>query len=107
MEELSHTSSVNTLLNSDGILSKKDPDYDLISKYLREDDDKTMVKALKIIVSERKANTTYLQRKMKINYHKAAALIAEMESRGIISQQSFWNLERKILIDCAQTFSKK
>ena len=63
---------------------EKDPDWDLISKYLQEGDDETMVKALKIVVIERNASTSYLQRKLKISYNKAAELLETMETRGIV-----------------------
>ncbi|HSX12874.1 MAG TPA: DNA translocase FtsK 4TM domain-containing protein [Chlamydiales bacterium] len=41
--------------------------------------------ALNIVVSSKNASTTYLQRKLKIGYARAAGLMDELEENGIIS----------------------
>jgi S-DNA-T family DNA segregation ATPase FtsK/SpoIIIE len=41
--------------------------------------------AIKIIISENRPTTSYLQRRLRIGYNKAASLIEQMESEGIIS----------------------
>ena len=41
--------------------------------------------AVKIIVSERKASTSFLQRKLQIGYNRAARIIDMMEDEGIVS----------------------
>lgn len=43
--------------------------------------------ALNIVVSTKNASTTYLQRKLKIGYARAAGLMDELEENGIISAQ--------------------
>ncbi len=43
--------------------------------------------ALNIVVSSKNASTTYLQRKLKIGYARAAGLMDELEENGIISPQ--------------------
>jgi S-DNA-T family DNA segregation ATPase FtsK/SpoIIIE len=42
--------------------------------------------ALEIIRSERKASTSFLQRKLQIGYNRAARIIDMMESDGIVSK---------------------
>ncbi len=43
--------------------------------------------ALQIVVSSKSASTTFLQRKLKIGYARAASLMDELEQNGIISAQ--------------------
>jgi S-DNA-T family DNA segregation ATPase FtsK/SpoIIIE len=43
--------------------------------------------AIEIIVRERRASTSYLQRRLKIGYNKAASLIDLIEQRGVIGPQ--------------------
>ncbi len=55
-------------------------------------------KALEIVLSYRSASTTFLQRKLKIGYARAASLIDELEENGVISSNE-GNKPRKILKD--------
>ena len=73
---------------------EKDP----VFAYQLPDDDEAMIKALKIVVIERNASTSYLQRKLKISYNKAAALLETMETRGIVGPLAD-NGKREILAD--------
>ena len=43
--------------------------------------------ALTIVIHSRSASTTFLQRKLKIGYARAASLMDELESNGVISPQ--------------------
>ena len=42
--------------------------------------------ALKIIMSEKKASTSFLQRKLQIGYNRAARIIDSLEENGIVSK---------------------
>ena len=42
--------------------------------------------ALKIIKTEKKASTSFLQRKLQIGYNRAARIIDQMETKGIVSK---------------------
>ena len=46
--------------------------------------DPLMDKALEIIITAGKASASYLQRRLKIGYNRAARIIEEMEMRGIV-----------------------
>ncbi len=51
-----------------------------------EDSDELYSEALKIIKSEGKASTSFLQRKLQIGYNRAARIIDMMEEKGIVSK---------------------
>jgi len=50
-----------------------------------EDDDEMYEEAREIVIQAGKASTSYLQRKLKVGYSRAARLIDMMEERGVIS----------------------
>ncbi len=54
--------------------------------------------ALAIVVGTQTASTTFLQRKLKIGYARAASLMDELESKGVIGPQEGAK-PRRILID--------
>ena len=54
-------------------------------------------RALEVVVSTGNASTTFLQRKLKIGYARAASLIDELEERGVVSKPD-GNRARQILI---------
>ena len=70
----------------------------LIKKYMQPGDDETMRRALEVVILERKASTSYIQRRLKIGYNRAAELIDQMEERGIIGPPSGSGNKREILI---------
>ncbi len=51
-------------------------------------DDPLMSKALEVVTSAGKASASYLQRRLKIGYNRAARLVEEMEDRGIVGPQN-------------------
>lgn len=70
----------------------------MVAKYSQAGDDELFRKALHIIFSSRQASTSYLQRRLKIGYGKAANLIDIMEERGIVGPQGPGGSKRQILV---------
>ena len=70
----------------------------LIKKYLRPGDDDVMKRALEVVILDRKASTSYIQRRLKIGYNRAAELIDLMEERGIVGPPSGSGAKRDILV---------
>ncbi|GLQ12428.1 DNA translocase FtsK [Devosia yakushimensis] len=54
-------------------------------------------KAVHIVLSDKKASTSYIQRRLAIGYNKAATLIERMEREGVISQANHAG-KREILV---------
>lgn len=52
------------------------------------DDDDLYEEARQIVIDSRKASTSFLQRKLKIGYSRAARIIDILEERGVISGQN-------------------
>ena len=85
---------INNFLKSQG-----EPDYveeilnlsDEKDEYLNETQNNNQLDdlynaALEIVKSERKASTSFLQRKLQIGYNRAARIIDTMEEKGIVSK---------------------
>jgi len=53
--------------------------------------------AVAIVLRDRKASTSYIQRRLKIGYNKAATLIEDMEDQGVISAPNHAG-KREILV---------
>ena len=60
--------------------------------------DELLERAIEIVQRDRKASTSYLQRRLSIGYNRAATLIERMEKAGIISTANAAG-KRDILID--------
>lgn len=52
------------------------------------DDDDLYEEARQVVIESRKASTSFLQRKLKIGYSRAARIIDMLEERGVISSQN-------------------
>jgi S-DNA-T family DNA segregation ATPase FtsK/SpoIIIE len=50
-------------------------------------EDPLMEKAIEIVTSARKASASYLQRRLKVGYNRAARMVEEMERIGIVGPQ--------------------
>ena len=60
-------------------------------------------KAVNIVLSDKKASTSYIQRRLAIGYNKAATLIERMEREGVISQANHAG-KREILVGSEQQY---
>ncbi len=69
---------------------------------LSSEDEQLVQQAIEIIVRDRRATTSYLQRCMRIGYNRAASIIEILEERGVIGPQ-IGTTPREILILGAQT----
>jgi len=56
-------------------------------------------KALAIVARERKATTSYIQRRLQVGYNKAASLIERMEHDGVVSRPNHKGLREVLLPD--------
>lgn len=54
-------------------------------------------RAVAIVASDKKASTSYLQRRLKIGYNRAASLIDRMEAEGVVSQANHVG-KREVLV---------
>ena len=60
-------------------------------------EDNLLLQALEVIMTDRRATISYVQRRLKIGYNKSASLIEELEARGILGPQI--NGKREIFPD--------
>jgi len=63
-----------------------------------EDDDELYEEAKQVVIESKKASTSFLQRRLRIGYSRAARLIDIMEERGVIGPQDGAK-PRQILVD--------
>ena len=63
-----------------------------------DDADTLYDKAVAIVARDRKCSTSYIQRKLAIGYNKAARLVEQMESEGIVSSANAVG-KRNIMIE--------
>lgn len=76
------------IFEEDDPKDEEEADDDPAAEYLDDDSDEALYEKAKEIVYERKmASASYLQRRMKIGYNRAARIIEMMEERGIIGPQ--------------------
>lgn len=69
-----------------------------VEKNQSEDLDELFDEAVKVVLNEKQASISLLQRRLKIGYARAGRLIDEMESMGIVGSHE-GSKPRKILID--------
>ena len=62
----------------------EEEDDELEAPIFGDGEDPLYDQALEIIVQSGKASASYLQRRLKIGYNRAARLVEEMEERGIV-----------------------
>ena len=57
--------------------------------------------AVQVVTRDRKASTSYIQRRLQIGYNRAASLMERMEQEGIVGQANHAG-KREILVDAAE-----
>jgi len=62
-----------------------------------DEEEELVERAWEIIRNERKASISYIQRRMKIGYNKAARIIEVLEIKGFISPSDGTSRPRQIL----------
>jgi S-DNA-T family DNA segregation ATPase FtsK/SpoIIIE len=62
-------------------------DDDEENPYQQELEDPLLERAIEVVTSAQKASASYLQRRLKIGYNRAARLVEEMERLGIVGPQ--------------------
>ncbi|MFP4151909.1 MAG: DNA translocase FtsK [Alkalispirochaeta sp.] len=74
-----------------------EPDYIDDEIFIEEDEDDAatdvledplMERAIEVVTSSRKASASYLQRRLKVGYNRAARMVEEMERMGIVGPQN-------------------
>ena len=77
----------------------KDPDEDTSNYILRDDniDPQLYKNAIKLILSDQKVSTSYIQRRLRLGYNRAADIVDKMERDGIISAEN--SGKREILLN--------
>ena len=71
------------------------------SKFIRDGDDELIRRAVALILMERKASTSFLQRRLRIGYNRSVEIIDELEARELISPVQD-DGKREILADLSQ-----
>ncbi|MDB6069016.1 MAG: 4tm region of dna translocase ftsk/spoiiie [Verrucomicrobiales bacterium] len=66
---------------------------------LSEEEEETLQNCIDIVMQERKASTSLLQRRLRLGYGRAARMMDLMEQRGIIGPSDGPTKPREILID--------
>lgn len=68
-----------------------------VVKPIDEDVDPLLTKAIELVINEQQASISYIQRKLKVGYARAARIVDEMEERGIVGGHE-GSKPRKVLV---------
>ncbi|WP_336276931.1 DNA translocase FtsK [Bartonella sp. CB178] len=63
-----------------------------------DDNDELYLRAVKIVMRDRKCSTSYIQRRLAIGYNKAASIVEKMEEKGIVGAANHVG-KREILLN--------
>ncbi|MEK7674088.1 MAG: DNA translocase FtsK [Patescibacteria group bacterium] len=69
------------------------------------DDDELMQEAYRLIVSTGKASTSFLQRKLRVGYARAARILDALEEKGVVSEAE-GTKPRKVLLENLENFEE-
>jgi S-DNA-T family DNA segregation ATPase FtsK/SpoIIIE len=76
-----------------------DDPYALMGGGNRESGDDLYDKALAVVARDKKASTSYIQRRLQIGYNRAASLIERMEQDGVVSAPNHKGVREVLLPD--------
>ncbi len=79
-----HCSSQAEPLFEPHILDKADGDSEGEEPDLSAADEETLQKCVEVILAERKASTSFLQRRLRLGYNRAARMMDILEERGVV-----------------------
>lgn len=97
-EVLELTSYLRDNYETDYIDNIINENQDSVSGNISADDEPYFKEAVNIILNDKKASASYLQRRMKIGYNKAARMIEYMEQLGIVGEAN-GSKPREVLVD--------
>ncbi|HET7084239.1 MAG TPA: DNA translocase FtsK 4TM domain-containing protein [Rhizomicrobium sp.] len=78
---------------------ESDDPYALLGGGNRESGDDLYDKALAVVARDKKASTSYIQRRLQIGYNRAASLIERMEQEGVVSAPNHKGVREVLLPD--------
>jgi S-DNA-T family DNA segregation ATPase FtsK/SpoIIIE len=78
---------------------ESDDPYALLGGGNRESGDDLYDKALAVVARDKKASTSYIQRRLQIGYNRAASLIERMEQDGVVSAPNHKGVREVLLPD--------
>lgn len=81
-----------------GISEQMEGEYEEGPEVLTPEDEEILQRCIEIIASERRASTSYLQRRLRLGYTRAARMIDILEQRGVVGSAD-GSKPREILID--------
>ena len=85
--------------NADGSSPNADNGGRIGTKGMNDEDAELYTRCVNLVVTERKASTSLLQRRFSIGYSRAAKIMDMMEANGIISAPSGATRAREVLVD--------
>ncbi len=85
--------------NGDGASPNADNGGRIAGKGGNDEDDELYTRCVNLVVTERKASTSLLQRRFSIGYGRAAKIMDMMEERGVISSPQGATRAREVLVD--------
>ncbi len=85
--------------NADGGSPNADNGGRIGTKNMNDEDAELYTRCVQLVVTERKASTSLLQRRFSIGYGRAAKIMDQMEKNGIISPPSGATRAREVLVD--------
>ena len=93
------TAEMNNSDNAAGVGGGGDNGGRIGGKGVSDEDAELYTRCVNLVVSERKASTSLLQRRFSIGYGRAAKIMDMMEERGVISPPQGATRAREVLID--------